>query len=140
MDRWPRMTGAVMIALVLAGSASPTPSLAATTSRVGFRECARADASLNPRHIHVGDGLSASFGVTNCSSHGEHVGIRVRISGPCGFLRRAKLHTGIPAGAGIEAVFPTFKATCRGTYWMTVKVLHRKVLLDRDEARAHVAS
>jgi hypothetical protein len=138
MKQWLRATPALVLTLLLAGWATPSPGLAADLAPSAGQPCAAAAAYLSPHHLHVGEYLSGGGGVENCSNGREGLRFRASFSGPCGFSNGESTHIHLPAGATFGISIPKFKTKCRGTYKVTIKVLRKGVLLDRATDRARV--
>jgi hypothetical protein len=131
-------TPAFVLTLLLTGWALAAPGFAADMTPSRGEPCAVAGAYLSPHHLRVGEYLSGGGSVENCSDHHEGLVFRANLSGPCGFSHAEATRIGLRAGDAYGFSIPTFKTRCRGTYRVSVKVLHHGVLLDRATDRAHV--
>ena len=131
-----RRTFAVLVPLVLAGSILCAPTPAGAAPAHVKHSCISAYASLYPRHVHVGDLVSAGAGWENC---GQSVYFRYefRVTSPCEPPFRYDGHMRLRKGYGFGISFAPFRA-CRGTYRATTKAFHDGQLVGRMSQYLHV--
>ncbi len=131
-----RRSSALLVALFIAAPLLAVPGTATAGPAHVKHPCIEVSVSLRPRHVHVGENLSASGEWDGC---GRSVYFRYefRLTNPCEPTYREEGHFRVDRGVGFGIIIPFIQA-CRGTYRVTAKAYHDGQLVDRTSRYVHV--